>query len=78
MGVATIGARSYIMNVVRNGLELAERGHSFSMLISKLESDLVGADAISFPGLDVNVFAGHLDIGIEAWVMYPGPTKVHQ
>ena len=52
-----------------------------SMLNSKLKSDLVGAetlDAILFPSLDVNVFAGPLGIGTEAWVMYPGPTKVHQ
>ena len=69
------------MNILRNGRELAERVHSFSMLISKLKSDLVGAetlDARSFSGLDVNICTGPLGIGTEAWAMYPGLTKVHQ
>jgi len=68
LGVATIGARSHTMNVVRIGRELVERGHNFSMLIS--ESDNIGAetlDARAFPGLKIITFRGPPGIGTEEW-----------
>ncbi len=68
LGVATIGARSHTMNLVRIGRELAERGHTFSMLISQF--DTIGAetlDARTFPGLHVITFDGPPGIGTEAW-----------
>ena len=68
LGVATIGARSHTMNLVRIGRELAERGHTFSMLISQFDS--IGAetlDARTFSGLHVITFHGPPGIGTEAW-----------
>ena len=56
------------MNLVRIGRELAERGHTFSMLISQFDS--IGAetlDARTFSGLHVITFDGPPGIGTEAW-----------
>ena len=68
LGVATIGARSHTMNLVRIGHELAERGHNVTMLISQF--DTIGAetlDARTFSGLHVIMFDGPPGIGTEAW-----------
>ena len=68
LGVATIGARSHTMNLVRIGRELAERGHMLTMLISQF--DTIGAetlDARTFSGLRVITFDGPPGIGTEAW-----------
>ena len=68
LGVATIGARSRTMNVVRLGRELVECGHSFTMLIS--EHDVIGAQTVNartFPGLNTVSFKGPEGVGTEAW-----------
>ena len=68
LGLAPIGARSHLMNVLRVGQELVERGHSFALVHST--SDVINEETImtrSFPGLQVYRFNGPPDIGTREW-----------
>ena len=59
LGVAAFGARSHYMLMLRLGQELAERGHTFAILVS--DSDAINLDTVklrSFPGLQVFAFKG--------------------
>ena len=69
LGFSTIGARSHQAAVFRIGIELATRGHNFTLLISQF--DEVSSDAFgskTYDGFEIIKFQGAPFIGTYPWV----------
>ena len=68
ISISLPGARSHQMNVLRIGRELSERGHEFTVLVSRVDTilqDLLRSR--SFPALRVIEYDGPPGVGTEAW-----------
>lgn len=68
LSISSPGARSHQMNLLRIGRELSERGHTFTVLVSRVDTilqDLLRSR--SFSNLKIIEYRGPRGVGTEAW-----------
>ena len=68
LSISSPGARSHQMNLLRIGRELSERGHTFTVLVSRVDTILQDIlRSRSFPNLKIIEYRGPRGVGTEAW-----------